>query len=149
MIMQKVIVFLAVLFTNLILSQTKIENPKEVVDEFFIGFHSKDSVALQKVCHVDMVLQTITNAKENSRLKTEKTADFYKSIASIPENIKILEKIIDYKIQIDGNMAHVWTPYEFYVNGQLSHIGVNSFTMVKEPEGEWKIVHLIDTRRIQ
>lgn len=147
--MQKVVVFLAVLFSNLILSQTNVEEPKKVVDDFFVAFHAKDSVALQKVCHVDMALQTVTNAKENSRLKTEKASDFLKSIASVPNNVTLLEKITDYKVQIDGNMAHVWTPYEFYVNGQLSHIGVNSFTMVKEPNGEWKIVHIIDTRRKQ
>ena len=146
--MQKVVVFLTILFSNLIFCQT-IDEPKKVVEDFFIGFHAKDSLALQKVCHSNMVLQTITNAKENSRLKTEKTTDFFKSIVSVPENIKLLEKINDFKVQIDGNMAHVWTPYEFYVNNQLSHIGVNSFTMIKEPNGEWKIVHLIDTRRIK
>lgn len=143
--MQKVVVFIAVLVSNLILSQNS--EPKQVVDDFFIGFHAKDSIALQKVCHPNMVLQTVTNAKENSRLKTEVVSEFYKSIASIPAEVKVLEKIIDYKVQIDGNMAHVWTPYEFYVNDKLSHIGVNSFTMVLEPNGELKIVHIIDTRR--
>ena len=54
--MQKVVVFLAVLFSNLILSQTNVEEPKKVVDDFFVAFHAKDSVALQKVCHVDMAL---------------------------------------------------------------------------------------------
>lgn len=143
--MQRIIVFIAFLVSNLILSQTS--EPKQIVDDFFVAFHAKDSIALQKLCHPDMQLQTVTNAKENSRLKTEKVSEFYKSIASIPAEVKVLEKIIDYKVQIDGNMAHVWTPYEFYVNDKLSHIGVNSFTMVLEPNGEWKIVHIIDTRR--
>lgn len=145
--MQRVIIYLAVLFSNLLLSQTNNDEPKKIVDEFFVGFHAKDSLALQKVCHTDLLLQTITNSKEKSRLKTELASEFYKSIVSIPENLKILEKILDYKIQVDGNMAHVWTPYEFYVNDELSHIGVNSFTMVLEPNGQWKIVHIIDTRR--
>jgi hypothetical protein len=43
-------------------------------------------------------------------------------------------------------MAHAWTPYEFYINGKLSHKGVNAFTLYKD-DGQWKIVHLIDTRR--
>ena len=50
------------------------------------------------------------------------------------------------KIEVDGNLAHVWTPYEFYVNGNLSHKGVNSFTLFKESL-DWQIIHLIDTRR--
>ena len=51
-----------------------------------------------------------------------------------------------FDIKIDGNLASVWTPYEFYVNDTLSHIGANSFTMIKE-NNQWLIIHLIDTRR--
>ena len=123
------------------------ENPKEVVEVFFEAFHKHDTVKLKDLCHVDLIFQTVTNTKEGSRLKTETKEVFFKSISSIPNHINFFEKITDYKVQIDGNMAHVWTPYEFYVKGQLSHIGVNSFTMVKEPNGEWKIVHLIDMRK--
>ncbi|UWX56421.1 hypothetical protein NYZ99_09635 [Maribacter litopenaei] len=53
---------------------------------------------------------------------------------------------MDYSIQIDGAMANAWTPYEFRINDNFSHCGVNSFQMVKL-EGEWKIIYLIDTRR--
>lgn len=143
--MQRVIVFIFFLVSNFVFSQTS--EPKQIVDKFFIGFHAKDSVLIQNVCHSDMVLQTVTNTKENSRLKSEVNSDFYKSIVSIPDDVKVYEKILDYKVLIDGNMAHVWTPYEFYVNDKLSHIGVNSFTMILEPNEEWKIVHIIDTRR--
>ena len=123
------------------------KSPQSVVEDFFVAFHSKDTVALQKVCYKDIVMQTVNNTKEISRLKTDKAEDFYKSIASIPNNFSFEERILDYKIQIDGNMAHVWTPYKFYINEKLSHFGVNSFTMIKESNNDWKIVHLIDTRR--
>jgi hypothetical protein len=43
-------------------------------------------------------------------------------------------------------MAHVWAPYEFYINDKLSHTGVNTFTLFKEKD-IWKIIYLIDTRR--
>lgn len=123
------------------------ENPKQVVEVFFEAFHQQDTITLKKLCHNDLILQTVTNAKEGSRLKTESKEVFLKSISSIPSHIKFLEKITDYQIKQDGNMYHVWTPYEFYVNEKLSHTGVNSFTIIKEPNDEWKIVHLIDTRK--
>lgn len=138
--------FLGIIIFSLSLSFGQ-KSPQNIVEDFFVAFHAKDSIGLKKLCHTDIAMQTVTNIKENTRLKTEKAETFYKSIASIPANLLIEERILDYKIQIDGNMAHVWTPYEFYVNGKLSHIGVNSFTMIKEPNEEWKIVHLIDTRR--
>lgn len=56
------------------------------------------------------------------------------------------EKIWSYDIRVDGPLANAWTPYSFYVNGQLSHCGVNNFELVKK-SGSWKINRIIDTRR--
>ncbi|MEM0542129.1 hypothetical protein WFZ85_05850 [Flavobacterium sp. j3] len=56
---------------------------------------------------------------------------------------------MSYTIQVDGEMAHAWTPYEFYVNGKFSHKGVNAFTLFKDGSLEasgWKIIHIVDTR---
>jgi hypothetical protein len=55
---------------------------------------------------------------------------FYKSIASIPNEMKFQEKLLSLSIQIDVAMAHAWTPYEFYINEKLSHKGVNAFTLI-------------------
>jgi len=72
--------------------------------------------------------------------------DFIKAIAERLEDQKWEERLLDYKVQIDGNLAHVWTPYEFWFNGAFSHCGANAFTLAKTDDG-WKIVHLIDSRR--
>lgn len=121
-------------------------NPKKVVDDFFAAFHAKDTITLKELCHSEIVMRTVANTKEGYKLKDEKFDDFLKSIATIPANLKIFEKLIDYKVEIDGNLAHVWTPYEFYVNDKLSHIGANAFTLYND-NGKWQIIHLIDTRR--
>ena len=93
-----------------------------------------------------MKLQSVMEKNAIGTLSFETNSAFYKSIASIPKNLKIEERILDYKIQIDNSMAQVWTPYEFYIDGKLSHIGTNSFTLLLE-NNIWKIVHIIDTRR--
>jgi hypothetical protein len=121
-------------------------SPKKVVDDFFTAFHAKDTSALKQLCHPDIVMRTIANTKEGNKLKDEKFDEFLNSIATIPANLKFLERLLDYKIEIDGNLAHVWTPYEFYVNDKLSHIGANAFTLFND-SGKWQIIHLIDTRR--
>ena len=121
-------------------------SPKKVVDDFFAAFHAKDTSALKQLCHPEIVLRTIANTKEGNKLKDEKFDEFLNSIATIPTNLKFIEKLLDYKIEIDGNLAHVWTPYEFYVNDKLSHIGANAFTLFND-NGKWQIIHLIDTRR--
>lgn len=121
-------------------------HPKKVVEDFFIAFHAKDTISLKEWCHPEIIMQTIANTKEGNKLENNLYSDFLKSIASIPTNMKFEERILNYNVQIDGNLAHVWTPYEFYINNQLSHVGANSFTLYND-NGKWQIIHIIDTRR--
>ena len=119
---------------------------KQSISVFFEGLQTGDTLKIQTVCHKDMKLQSIMEKNKVGVLSFQSNSDFYKSIAAIPKNLKIEERLLSYKIQVDGSMAHVWTPYEFYVNEKQSHIGTNSFTLLLE-NNSWKIVHIIDTRR--
>jgi hypothetical protein len=140
----KKLIFIFVFTLNIVSAQNS--SPKQIIDDFFTAFHAKDTLTLKQICHSDIVLRTIANTKEGNKLELESFDDFLKAIATIPSNLKVVEKIIDYKVEIDGNLAHVWTPYEFYVNDKLSHIGANAFTLYND-NGKWQIIHLIDTRR--
>lgn len=123
------------------------QDVQKTIEFFFEAFHQKDSVKLKSICSDKMILQSISESKtKGNKLSDETAKEFYKSIASIPSNVKFQEKILSYNIQIDGSMAHVWAPYEFYLNDKLSHSGVNTFTLFKEND-VWKIIYLIDTRR--
>jgi hypothetical protein len=113
---------------------------------FFKGFHAKDTLLMQSVCHDKMILKTIKETPTATKLVDEDTKEFFKSMGSLSNGLLFEEKILEYNIQMDGSLATVWTPYQFYVNGKLSHSGVNAFTLVKEND-RWKIIYLIDTRR--
>ena len=143
--MRKIFILVLILcFTSVFSQEVEV---KQAVDDFFVGLLKRDTLMFKKSCHPYINMQTIGKDKEqNNKLILENFQDFMKSIVSIPENVVLFEKLLDYKIQIDGPLAHVWTPYEFYVNGKLSHSGVNSFTLFKEKDA-WQIIHIIDTRR--
>nr|WP_315232112.1 nuclear transport factor 2 family protein [uncultured Flavobacterium sp.] len=142
--MRKIVVLIVLFFSAN--SQAQNQEIQKVVDTFFEAFHAKDTLKLQALCEDTMILQSISENAKGTKLSNEKPQVFFKSIASIPAELKFQEKILSYSIQVDGSMAHAWTPYEFYVNGKLSHKGVNAFTLFKK-DNSWKIVHLIDTRR--
>lgn len=123
------------------------QDVQKTIEIFFEGFHQKDTVKIQSVCSAAIILQSISeSAAKGNKLSDETAKEFYKSIVSIPSSIKFQEKILSYNIQIDGSMAHVWAPYEFYLNDKLSHSGVNTFTLFKEKD-IWKIIYIIDTRK--
>lgn len=128
-------------------SNAQKQEVQKCIESFFEGFHQRDSTKIKLVCSDKMILQSISeSAVKGNKLSDESVKEFYKSIASIPSSMKFQEKILSYTIQIDGAMAHVWTPYEFYLNEKFSHSGVNAFTLFKEKDS-WKIIYLIDTRR--
>jgi hypothetical protein len=56
------------------------------------------------------------------------------------------ERISFETVKIDGPLAIVWAPYNFFFNGQFSHCGMDSFQLVRFGK-EWKIQYIIDTRR--
>lgn len=123
------------------------QDVQKTIESFFEGFHQKDTIKLKLVCSDKIILRSISESKtKGNKLSDESAKEFYNSIATIPSNLKFNEKILSYNIQIDGSMAHVWAPYEFYLNDKLSHSGVNTFTLFKEKDS-WKIIYLIDTRR--
>jgi hypothetical protein len=120
---------------------------KKVIKLFFKGLQSGDTTTIKKTITSDAILQTTFIDKEGeSILRTEDFNKFLKSIASKKSEDNWEEKLLSYNIQIDGNMANVWTPYKFYLNYKFSHCGVNSFQLFHNGE-KWNIIYLIDTRR--
>lgn len=119
---------------------------RHTIEAFFSAFHLQDSTALRDLTHSSLSVQSIsTNAQGETKISTESCDNFLKSILSIPESTKFEEKLHSFDIRINGLLAHVITPYSFYVNGNLSHCGVNSFQLFKQG-GEWKIIYIVDTR---
>tara|TARA_R110002073_G_scaffold139232_2_gene289336 strand:- start:110322 stop:110768 length:447 start_codon:yes stop_codon:yes gene_type:complete len=122
---------------------------KETIAVFFDGLQRGDTLVLKKAISEDLVLQTaFINQQGVSVLRTENSVDFLKSLASKNPSDTWEENLLSYAIQVDGNMAQVWTPYEFYLNKKFSHCGVNSFQLFNDGT-VWKIIYIIDTRRKQ
>ena len=129
--------------------ETKITEVRNAIDDFFEEFHKRDTTKLRSMLAKDATLHSIgTNPEGKAILRSESMDAFLASIANIPDTLQFEEKLLDYKIRVDGNMAHAWTPYSFYLGGSFHHCGVNSFQLFKAEEG-WRILHLSDTRRVE
>ncbi|MGK0253153.1 MAG: hypothetical protein ACI9OE_000613 [Mariniflexile sp.] len=146
--MQRVIFYLVVLITATVFSQEdETLNAKAAVDTFFEGFHKGDTTLMKSVMMDKIIMQTAYRNKEGKDvLVTDEPENLINAIATRRTDQKWDERLLDYSIQVDGNMAHVWTPYEFWYNDIFSHCGVNSFQLFKDGD-QWKIIYLIDTRR--
>ena len=118
---------------------------KEIVkpiETLFNAMKSADSLGVINAFSGSAIMQTFG---KNQEIRTDKVEDFAKQVGSSKVG-DLDERFTISKILIDGNMASVWVPYQFYYKGNFSHCGVNSFQLAKL-NNEWKIQYIIDTRR--
>ena len=57
----------------------------------------------------------------------------------------LIERMWDPMVLVNGPLATVWTPYDFYAGDDFSHCGVDAVTL-QNAEGRWRIVGLSWTR---
>lgn len=151
--MQKIITYLVILIFSVTITaqekpeETRTKQVRKVIETFFEGLHKGDSTIMKSTLHNHIKIQTTNTNKEGKKiLKTESRQELLTSIANKkPEHI-YLEKLLSHDIKIDGNLASIWTPYEFYFNGKFSHCGANSFQLFNN-NGKWEIIYLVDMRR--
>ncbi len=115
---------------------------KATITTFFDGMRNADSLVIRNSFASNVIFQTIS---ANNEVKSQNPSGFVSSVGKAVKG-SLDERITFVSINIDSNLAAVWTPYEFYLNGKFSHCGVNSFQLHKE-NGLWKIQYIIDTRR--
>ena len=69
------------------------------------------------------------------------------SVLTRPGRLAI-ERAWDETILIQGSIAIFWAPYDFHVDGEFSHCGVDSFQLIKKGD-KWLITNASWTREIE
>lgn len=144
--MRVLFLLLTTLSISVARAQQAEDSVKAVVNGLFNAMRNADAAALKAVFAEKAILQTISRTKDGKTVvRDESVADFADAVSRMKKD-SADERISFETIKIDGPLAIVWTPYNFYHNGAFSHCGVNSFQLVRM-DGVWKIQYIIDTRR--
>ena len=124
------------------------QNAKIIIDIFMDGYRTGDTIKMKSVMHPNMTMnRAYLNKEQENILMYIRTTELLKYAAAKGKSLNWDEQLTDYIVNSDGNLAHVWAPYEYFLDGKFSHCGANSFTLVYTDES-WKILHLIDSLRI-
>ena len=54
------------------------------------------------------------------------------------------ERNWDVEVSIRGELANVWQRFNMYIDGALSHCGLEAINLFRSPEG-WKIIQISET----
>jgi len=120
---------------------------RQVTDQLFRAMETGDSTAARAVFYSNARMQTtyIQRSTGKTVLHEGSLDEFISAIGERKEDVWE-ERTANYSVQVDGQLAHIWMDYAFYLNGTFSHCGVNSFHLMCI-DGSWKIIDVIDTRR--
>ncbi|MCU1255954.1 MAG: hypothetical protein JWM83_2253 [Candidatus Angelobacter sp.] len=77
---------------------------------------------------------------------TQMTFDAFADLVGKPGKAQIQERIHDPLVRIDNDLAVVWAPFEFLVDGKVDHCGTDLFNLVRA-DGKWLIASVADTGR--
>jgi len=144
-------IFLILLLGQYNLSGQTMETDKsavhEVISTMFEGMRLGDSTMVSPLFTRDAEFFTVyITPKGHSKMRTGSVRGWLDAIGTPHEEVWN-EEWWDPAIHIERNFAHVWTPYAFYIDDSFSHCGVDSFHLIKDDEGKWKVFHATDTRK--
>jgi hypothetical protein len=82
----------------------------------------------------------------NDGVLSQLTVEFWANRVATSGTTHIEETIHDPEIHIDHDLAVVWAPLKFYIDGKLDHCGRDLFSL-NQKNGNCQIVGLADTTR--
>ena len=115
------------------------------VQALFDALEEGDGQILRDIMHPDVLMHSVERAGDGSRSSSTSTRD--QLIARLEGSEQVLtERMWDPEVRISGDLAMVWTPYDFYVGDELSHCGADAFLLTRSGEDSWLIIALSWTR---
>jgi len=107
------------------------------INAMFAGLEARDGGQILAQTRPDGGATVATEKPDGTRsVRHLSWADFAGGIKPGPERYK--ETLLDPAVEIDGDIAMVWSRYVFTVDGKPQHCGVDHFDLVRE-NGAWKV----------
>lgn len=126
------------------LAQTEEAAVLKTVDAFFAAMTDRDGEALRKLTIQGSLNIWTANPPEARELNLINYTQLINRFSGAGP--RMVERYWDPTVLIEGNIALFWAPYDFHVDGNFSHCGIDSFQLVKR-EGSWLLSNLSWTRQ--
>jgi hypothetical protein len=131
-----------VLITSLLHAATPEEQAVLVpVKAMFDGMAKRDAAAIKEPLLPGGTMVLMRDGKP-----VQMTLEAFADRVGKPGTTQIEERIHDPLIRIDNDLAVVWAPFEFLIDGKVDHCGTDLFNLVRK-DGKWLIASIADTGR--
>jgi Putative lumazine-binding len=111
------------------------------VKAMFDGMAKRDAAAIKEPLLPGGTMVLMRDGKP-----TQMTFEAFADRVGRPGTTHIEERIRDPLVRIDNDLAMVWAPFEFLVDGKVDHCGTDLFNLIRQ-DGKWLIASVADTGR--
>lgn len=126
-------------------NQQREQEVMAVINELFDAMRASDTAKMRAVFDPQVKFTSVTMMRDSTRIQSEQLDAFLRSVGA-PRTDTLDERLRSPVVHVDGDLATVWTEYDFFIGKRFSHCGVDTFQLVRRKEG-WRIIALADTRR--
>lgn len=116
------------------------DSPLATVQAFLDAMGRKDKAAILSLALTTGSLSSLKDGEVRQLTLTE----FAEHIAAVPK--PLAERISDPLVKVDDDLAVVWAPYTFFLDGKPHHCGTDLFSLQKI-KGRWTITAVADNNR--
>ena len=109
------------------------------IHAMFDGMSKRDAVAIKAPTLTGGTMVLMRDGKP-----AQMTFENFADRVSKPSPTHIEERIHDPLVRIDNDLAMVWAPFDFLVDGKVDHCGTDLFNLVRV-DGKWMIASVADT----
>ena len=113
-----------------------------VAQQIFDGINKNDGQLIRNAMMPDGILYSTTDRAGTAQAYFTSAEDFASQVEAGTD--KYHERMFETTVHIQEGVALIWAAYDFHLNGSFSHCGVDTFSLVKTPEG-WKVASLTYT----
>lgn len=119
-------------------AQNEKEQVLQVAQQLLDAIEEGDTTAFRALFVSNAMIYTVRERDgQPTTASRSPFTDTFRADTKIKEQMK--DKGVE--VQIHGNIAQVWAPYNLWINDQFSHCGVDVFTLLKTTAG-WRIAVL-------
>jgi hypothetical protein len=110
------------------------------INAMFAGLEARNGAAIIAQTRPEGGATAVAEKPDGTRaIRHLSWVDFAGGIKPGPEHYQ--EKLLDPAVEIDGDIAMVWSRYVFTIDGKPHHCGIDHFDLVRE-NGAWKILNI-------
>ncbi|MGD2123317.1 MAG: hypothetical protein PVJ76_16310 [Gemmatimonadota bacterium] len=112
---------------------------KAVAQRFLAALSAADTSILAPLMAPQAMIYSVREGGGGPSFGAVSREVFLKSLGG--EEQTLLERMWDPTVLVQDRVAMVWTPYDFHLNGEFSHCGIDVFTLLRGAEG-WQVASI-------